>query len=105
MRRPTSPIKAAADRAAKHSRGDRQIVQRLPTVQIPLDQIEPHLCTSVSAVRRYTAMFRAGTDVEPILIERSGPGYLYPFQIYNGAHRRQAASLAGRTVIDAKIVG
>jgi hypothetical protein len=75
-----------------------------PTVQIPIDQIEPHLCTSTAAVRRYVAMFKAGEFVEPILIERSGPGYRYPFQIYNGAHRMQAASLAGRTVIDAKIV-
>jgi len=75
-----------------------------PTVQIPLDQIEPHLCTSIGPVRRYEALFLAGAEVAPILVERSGPGYRYPFQIYNGAHRRQAARLAGRAVIDAKII-
>jgi hypothetical protein len=51
------------------------------TVQIPLDQIEPHLCTSTKAVRRYLAMFQAGEAVEPILVERLGPGY-YRFRIY-----------------------
>ena len=56
---------------------------------IPCDQIEPHLCTSVKAVRKYEAMFRAGEIVPPILIERSGPGFRFPFQIYNGAHRLQ----------------
>jgi len=75
-----------------------------PIVQIPLVQIEPHLCTSVAAVRRYETLFQAGAKVAPILVERSGPGYRYPFQIYNGAHRMQAASLAGRTVIDAVII-
>jgi hypothetical protein len=74
-------------------------------VSIPLDQIEPYLCcTSTKAVRKYEAMFRAGDKVPPIMVERSGPGFLYPFQIYNGAHRRQGASLAGRTEIEAVIV-
>ena len=75
-----------------------------PIVQIALDQIEPHLCTSTAAVRRYEALFQAGAKVAPILVERSGSGYRYPFQIYNGAHRTQAASYAGRTVIDAVII-
>ena len=75
-----------------------------PIVQIPLDQIEPRLCTSTAAVHSYKALFQAGAKVAPILVERSGPRYKYPFQIYNGTHRRQAASLAGRTVIDAVIV-
>jgi ParB-like chromosome segregation protein Spo0J len=75
-----------------------------PVVTIALDQIEPHLCTSVKAVRRYEAMFRASETVPPILIERSGPGFRYPFQIYNGAHRRQGAALAGLTTIEAVII-
>jgi len=75
-----------------------------PVVTIALDQIEPYLCRSVECVRRYEAMFRAGEKVPPILIERSEPGFRYPFQIYNGAHRRQGAALAGRTTIDAVIV-
>jgi len=75
-----------------------------PIVQIPLVQIEPHLCTSSAAIRRYEALFKAGAKVAPILVERSGPGYRYSFQIYNGAHRMQAASLAGRTAIDAVII-
>jgi hypothetical protein len=77
---------------------------RKPAIQIPLDQIEPYLCTSVAAVHRYVARFQAGKKVPPIFVERSGPGYRFPFQIYNGAHRLQAARLAGLTVIDAKIV-
>jgi hypothetical protein len=87
--------------AAKEARRDGACG---PIVQIPLNQIEPHLCTSTAAVHRYKALFQAGAKVAPILVERSGPGYRYPFQICNGAHRMQAASLAGRTVIDAVII-
>jgi hypothetical protein len=75
-----------------------------PVVIIALDEIEPYPCTSVEAVRRYEAMFRAGEKVPPILIERSGEGFRYPFQIYNGAHRRQGAALAGLTTIEAVII-
>jgi ParB-like chromosome segregation protein Spo0J len=73
-------------------------------VRIPLDQIEPYFPISKEAVRKYEAMFRAGEKVPPILVERSGPGFHYPFQIYNGAHRREGAELAGRTAIEAVII-
>ena len=75
-----------------------------PVVTIALDQIEPYLCPSVVAVNRYEAMFRAGEEVPPILVERSGPGVRHPYRIYNGAHRRQGAILAGRTTIEAVII-
>ena len=55
----------------------------LPIVTIALDQIEPYLCTSVKAVRRYEAMFRAGEKVPPISVERSGPGLSFQREHYS----------------------
>jgi len=73
-------------------------------ISVRLDSIKPYECWSIEAVRRYEALFRSGAKVPPILLERAGLGSRYPFEIYNGAHRRQGASLAGYTTIDAVVV-
>jgi hypothetical protein len=71
---------------------------------IELTKIEPRAYGSWGMVLRYEAMLYQLKKAPPILLIKQDDAK-YPYRIFDGAHRFEAAKLARRTKIKAQLIG
>jgi uncharacterized ParB-like nuclease family protein len=67
--------------------------------RVPLRLIKPIACTNPERLPHYATLLKAGSKSPPIwLVKQRGK---YPYRVFDGAHRLQAAKCAGRKTIAA----
>lgn len=68
--------------------------------RVPVHLIEPLKCTDPERIPHYVALLRSRKKSPPVWVVKQRSGQ-YPYRLFDGAHRLEAAKRAGRKTIEA----